>query len=811
MISPITLRYLRNDLRRNRGIAIALLLVMTLSAFLMASGALVLERLVGSVDRMFEAAKPPHFLQMHQGDYDDGALESFAAAHPEIDSWLIEDMIGFDGQAIGWERPATGASGDLAASMIDNLFVTQNDSFDLLLDADGAPRPAAGEIYVPVAYERQFGLETGDRLSVRTSSGTQQFEIVGFVRDAQMASSMSSATRFLISDDDFARLAAAGGGGREIIVEYRLTDTAQLADFQRAYESDPALPRNGQAVTGAMIRLINVFSDGLTAMAFMFASLVLIAIALLNVRFVIRGTLEDEVHEIGAMRAIGLPSRTISGLYLSRYGAMAFAACLVGGGLATLTVGWLTAGIQANFASAPVTVASVAAPVLALAALFTLIVAICWRVLRAVRKIDVVEALIHGSTVSASQAARRDRRAARRATRRRERSALAGVQPGRLGARLAFLDLRAERRQWALVPAVFLCAAVLLVLPMNLLTTFESPHFVTYMGAPEADLRVDIQFVGAGEDSASAVQERLLAQLSDDERIAQVTSYAGIGYEAQGEEGWEALRVEVGDYANSTLEFVDGQAPAVGEIALSVLNSEKYNIATGDSLTVRRDGEESQARVSGVYQDVTSGGYTAKMQGDVDSVAQSADRWVMYADLLSSSGHADRDAVAIASEYDALEPAARVIPMRQYVKQTLAYVTDSLRGAALVTGVLGLGAAALIAALFLRLQVSRDRRKMGIYSAIGFSLREIAAGLQLKTVVAALAGVILGTVLAATAGEYLVGVVLGSSMGIAQLEFIPNPWIVYVLYPLLLLAVGVVSSLIISRRLGRADRSTWLR
>ncbi|GAA2113489.1 ABC transporter permease [Kocuria atrinae] len=830
MTSSIVLRYLRNDLRRNRGVAIALLVVMMLSAFLMASGAMVLERVSGSVDRMFATAKPPHFLQMHQGDFDEGALESFAAEHPEIDAWLIEEMIGFDGQAIGWQRPATGETGDLSESLIDNLFVTQNDDFDFLLETggDGVPRPRDGEVYVPVAYELQFGIEVGDRLTVRTSGGSEgqaeQFEVVGFVRDAQMASSMSSATRFLVSDQDFERLSSGGGGTPEIIVEYRLSDTAQLSDFQQAYESDEALPKNGQAVTEVMIRLINVFSGGLTAIAFMFASLMLIAIALLNVRFVIRSTLEDEIHEIGAMRAIGLPTRTISGLYLSRYGVMALVACAAGGILAMFAVPLLTRDIQTNFAAAPTTWVSYAAPILALAVLFGLIVGICANVLRAVRRVDVVGALIHGSTVSERVTVGRARRSARRAARRvgkREHnrpSALTGVSSGKLGLRLAWLDLRAERRQWLLVPAVFFIASVLLILPTNLLTTFESPRFVTYMGAPESDLRIDVQFSTAddetgGSNSAGEARQRLLTKLESDPRIGEVVSYAGMLFEARGEEGWEALRVEVGDYSDSTLEFAQGQPPADGEIALSLLNAEEFGVVPGDTLTVRQDGEEQEARVSGVYQDITSGGYTAKMQGNVDqeTIAAQAQRWVVYASLANAEDNGDDAAVVIAREYDALEPAASVIPMRHYVQQTLAYITDALRGVAVVTLAIAIGAAALIATLFLRLQVSKDRQKMGVLSALGFSLREIAAQLQLKALLTVAAGVLLGTLFAATAGEALVGSILGPSMGIARLSFIPNPWIVYLAYPLLLIGAGTVGTLILTRRLRRADRSEWLR
>ena len=98
-------------------------------------------------------------------------------------------------------------------SLIDNLFVVQNEEFDFLLDGTGAiAQPSAGEVYVPVAYQQSFGLETGDELTIRTDAGNQALTVRGFVRDSQMASSLSSATRFLVSNDDFAALASAGLG-----------------------------------------------------------------------------------------------------------------------------------------------------------------------------------------------------------------------------------------------------------------------------------------------------------------------------------------------------------------------------------------------------------------------------------------------------------------------------------------------------------------------------------------------------------------------------------------------------------------------
>ena len=601
-------KYAFNDLVRNKAINATLLVILVLSAFMMATGSMVMERLVGSVNQLFAEAKPPHFLQMHKGDYDPEALERFAASRTDIEAWQVLEMVGFDSAALAWTRPVTEESGSMAESLIDNLFVTQNLEFDFLLDESGAvASPDPGEVYAPVAYQQQFGLTAGDVLSVRSDDGIHDLRIRGFVRDAQMASSLSSSTRFLVSEKDFTALSGAGGGSPEIIVEYLLTDEAGIASLQRDYEATDDLPRNGQAVTFQMIRMVNAISDGLVAVALVFASLLLVAIALLNVRFVIQGTLEDEVHEIGVMKAVGLPDKAITSLYLVKYSAMTLLACVVGGLLAIVATGLLTQSIQVNYAEAPMGPATVLVPVLALLAVYVFVIVICRRVLGRVRRIQVVGALVHGSTLSERKTARHAKRQATRA-RRTHLSAYAGTNINR---RLAWLDLRAEAGQWVLIPILLFLSAVLIVLPLNVLTTFESPRFVTYMGAPQSDLRVDLQFSSDVDELRSQVQ----SQMAGDDRLLDVVVFGNVLYEVEGPEGWESLRVELGDQAGADLEFVSGSRPAPGEIALSSLNAKKLEVPVDGYVQLRRNGQETRARVSGIYQDVTSGGYTAKMLG----------------------------------------------------------------------------------------------------------------------------------------------------------------------------------------------------
>jgi len=795
MKDRLYLRYSRNDLTRNWGVNTALMAILVLSAFLMATGCMVMERLLGGINQLFEEATPPHFLQMHTGDYDAKALDDFAAAHPEIDSWFIEHMVGYDSSSLTWSRSSTGESGSLAASLIDNLFITQNKKFDHLLDGSGTVvEPGNGEVYVPVAYQDTFGLQVGDTLSLQTDTGPRDFTISGFVRDSQMASSLSSATRFVISPDDFAALESAGGGSSEIIVEYRLTDASRASALQAAYDSDHSLPRNGQAVTFDMIRLINAFSDGLVAVALVFASLLLVVIALINLRFVIRGTMEDEVREIGVMRAIGLPTRAITGLYLGKYSIMALLACIIGGLLGIFATNLLTASIVKNYSSSTPGLATVLTPVIALALMYLLVVGICRGILRGIRRIEVVNALVHGSTLNDQQIARKAAKLARRA-----RSTSLSAGHGSINRRLSLADLRAEMGQWVLIPLVFLLASLLLILPMNLLTTFTSPQFVTYMGAPESDIRADVQF----SKEVEATRSQLMRAWEDDRRLTNIRTYANVLYETQGKEGWETLRVEVGDYSANTVKFLTGSRPENGQIALSALNAKKYDVKAGDTMTIRLDGQPSTVTISGTYQDVTSGGHTAKMQG---SVTEGAASYVIYAETVGGA-----DPMTIAAEYDSQYKHASIVPMQEYVKQTLSYVTDAFRSAALLSLIFGLAVSALITGLFLKLRLTRERRRMGVLSALGFSRNELISQVRLKTVLTVAVGTVIGTVFAATLGEGLIsGLISLTGIGLTNLSFIPNPLLVYIGYPLLLITVGFLASVPLTAGLRRGESSEWL-
>lgn len=788
---------LRKDLTRDPGVTVSLLMVIFLGACLMATGAMVIERLAGAGDQLFRQTKPPHFLQMHSGDYDQNALDAFAAKHPEIDQWFVERTVGVGGPSISWQRPAENASGSLGDSLIDNLFVTQNEQFDHLIGPDGTPvTPTPGSVYIPVAYQQSHDLRAGDLIRVDTGAGAVDLQVAGTVRDGQMASSLSSSTRFVVAAQDWEKLAVGENFSHEAIIEYRLKDVADIPALQAAYEAEPGLPRNGQAVTYTLIQMINVISDGLVALALMLVSLALVAIALLNLRFVIRGTLEDDVRQIGTMRAIGLSPRMISGLYLTRFRVLAFAGCALGLLAAVPISRLLTQGIAANYAEPTIGPMTVLAPVLAVVVVYLVIVGMCRTMLRAVRRVDVVSALVHGSMLTPKATARRARARSRQA----QRTRIDRGNPQRLNSRLGLVALRSDLGQWLLLPVVFALSTLVVILPVAVHGTFASPQFVTYMGSPERDLRTDIQFA----DSLDATRDEVLSAMRSSGSIEDIAVNAVVLAQVQGNEGWESQPIDVGEQSGTGISYVEGQAPASGQVAVSVMAADKFGAAVGRDVPVQMGGEQRSLTVSGIYQDVTSGGVTMKVQAPAPSGASA---YTVFANVTEGT-----DPQAVAAELNEAVPDARTIPMAAYVDQTFSYVTDGLRNAAIIAVVLALGICALITLLFLRLRLARERGRTGVLRAVGFSRAEVAWQTRLRTGLVVIAGVAVGTVLAATLGPSVVGTILSlAGVGMARMSFLSSPLLTFGVLPVALVAIAMVIAFALTSHKRADDLSAWLK
>ena len=333
---------------------------------------------------------------------------------------------------------------------------------------------------------------------------------------------------------------------------------------------------------------------------------------------------------------------------------------------------------------------------------------------------------------------------------------------------------------------VFFFSAAIIIVPINFLTTIQSPSFITYMGIGQSDIRIDLR----QSDNMVARFEHVVAYLGDDPEVESfsplVTSQFTL---VQSDGSREAIHIETGDFSLFPLDYVEGAAPQLeNEIALSFLNAQDMEKRVGDTLVLLVNGQEQELVVSGIYQDVTNGGRTAKaaLPYDPESVL-----WCTVNLNLKSHSRIDERV----REYSEVFHPARVTDLEGYLGQTLGNTIEQYRKVTKVAIVVGLAVSILITSLFLSMLITKDSSQIAIMRSLGFSLHHIRVQYLTRALLLLSIGLALGTVFSNTVGQRFVSR-LWAFMGASQIRFVIDPLQAYVLFPLLLMLAVSITTLV---------------
>lgn len=757
-------KILKKDLSRNKLIMAILFVFITLATMLTASAAGILSELSGSVNLLFEKSAAPHYVQMYAGELDQKAIDSFTEQTALVSSQQTVSLLNINGAYLFLGKQEESQ----ANSVLENSFMVQNNAFDYLLDRNNEVlQLAQGEIGVPVYYMKQNHLNAGDRVTVRNGDFSMEFTIRDFVRDVQMNSSLVTSKRFLISQTDM-DLLETHLGDREYLIEFRLKNLSDLKEFEALYQAS-SLPQTGTAITYSLYQLLNSLSDGIVAAVILLVTAMLLAIALVSLRFILLSTIEEDYQEIGNMKAIGISYRQMQSLYLVKYLFVCGIACVCGYLLSLGVRDIFIQNITLYMGRAEQTSFSLLLPLLGACLIFCLIIGSCTVILRRFRKITVTDAL-NGRTAPI--------KSSRFPSLRLHRSRFLGVNLF-----LGWNELLRKPRTYGLLCCVFILCMLLMTVPLNLLNTLRSPSFITYMGAGRSHIRMDI----SQTESMGTIYASVMETLGQDPDIKNYASFAGGSYKTQNQDGeLENIKVENGNYDVFPLRYTSGNAPQNGsQIALSVLNAQELGKKTGSTITVLCGDKKYLLKVSGIYQDITNGGKTAK--GMLSCDEEHVMWYVINLDLKDAALTAEKVAA-----YTARFPEVKITDMKSYVRQTFGSVISSLERVIKLAFILSLAVAALITTLFLRLLTAGEKLQIAGLMSIGFTIRSIRQQYMIRILSVLAAGILMGTALAEPFGSFIAGKLLS---GISRLQFVVNPFTAYVLCPLILLVT--VSAVVI--------------
>jgi putative ABC transport system permease protein len=245
------------------------------------------------------------------------------------------------------------------------------------------------------------------------------------------------------------------------------------------------------------------------------------------------------------------------------------------------------------------------------------------------------------------------------------------------------------------------------------------------------------------------------------------------------------LDIDCGTNAGNELQYLGGKAPeGEKELALSYLNANEIGKKAGDKIELLLNDKKMDFVISGIYQDVTSGGYTAKSKYNFSGL--DADKYTFSVNL------ADKAEVENKAEEwsEILEAGVTVDPMKEFIDQTLGGVAKQLGTIVFAIVIIGAALAGLITVLFLKLRLAKDLSEIAVLKAVGFSEHDIKKQYMIKIGCVSTAGILAGIILTDVLGEKIVNAVLSiAGLGIKKVGLVVSPVIQYIMCPLLLLAL----------------------
>lgn len=770
-----------NDFKKNFGNHMILLLFMSLSVTLAASVFLMLAQLFTSITSMYETAKPPHFLQMHKGELKQEDLDAFNCSYPGIEHWQTVPMINVYGDNLIVCKKEGGQAFSMEGCQLDIGLVKQNEMYDLLLDRERKVlHPQKGEIGIPVILLEQYPIAIGDEIYLKTENAEKHFLVTSYVYDGQMNSTMCSSTRFLINEEDFEELLGKAGE-TEYILEAYFKEPSMSVAYQTAYEqSDKNLPKEGQAITYTLIFLLSALTDIMMAMIFLLIGIFSITVAMICLRYTILAKIEEDKKEIGTMKALGIPGKGIRNLYLGEIRLLMGLGCVIGYSTALLLVRCFTGHMDRTFGRCQIggDIYIAAAGICIL--VYGIILIFTRSILSRLYRVTVVDILVTEKGFG------------------KEKSIRDGIhRTKRLPINL-LIGLYEARKGYGMVFSLLLIITMLVLLPYRMVQTMEDKEFATYMGSPICDVMIELEKGNGLEERKQAV-EKLLAAEQEADYVSDIFMLRRVRLQAKDSEGnLQGIHIDTGKEAGVGIQYLSGNRPATnGEMALSCLMAEQLGKKEGDSVTLFWAGKEQDFIVSGIYQDVTSGGRTAKTVYDFSDVE--AEQYGFEVNF--GKNPLSRSRLNVWRE--ALGNGCVVDYMEDFIGQTLGGVTVQIKKTAQLAFMIGICLLGMIVTLFMKLRIAREERMFAGKRAIGIPLADIYRQEVYPVLIAGGVGMMAGMLLTGIIGDKVFSALFGMmGLGIKRIVFVSMPIGMYVFVSVLLLTVLGLIARIACRQIG---------
>lgn len=761
------LQILKKDLKRKKTMNLILFIFIVLAATFIAGSVNNMVTVMTALDTFFEKAEVPDYLLSFA---DAGQAEQFARfADQEGYTIRQQEVLQIDPKQIEKEDGELGYNNTIViAKLGDSIRIFDSNDHEVTHINDG-------EIYFAVKVLETEHLHGKERIRIAANGKAGRFTTAGGVRDAMFASEMAGMTRIFVSDHDYA---------------YFDTEDAKHLYLTCIYTKDGKFSEkfNKLGLNVVMdisqdeVRMLYMV-DMVIAAVMLVVSICLILISLVILRFTILFTMSEEFREIGVMKAIGIANRKIRGLYVVKY----FAISAVGSGL----------GLLLSIPFGRMMLASLSQNIM-----METDGNLMWNVLCAVAAASVVVWFAYTCTRKIKGFSPMDAiRGGENGERYRGKSVLS-FRWSRMPAVLflALNDILSGIRRYLALILIFMIGILLVIIPVNAMNTLQSDHLLTWFSMAPCDHVISKeQLFNENSGNRALIQDQLdkiRKQLSEHGIQAQVYEEVlfrmGISFEDQKE---SSLAFQgVGDITADRYVYLEGSAPRDdSEIGISHLIAKRLGAQIGDTVLIQYGAQQRPYLVTAIFQTMNNLGegirFSEKDELDYRLVFGSFGVQIRYTD--------DPDAAQLKHRKEQLAEwfaDYEVYTAGEYVNVMIGDISGQLKGMKYLILMVVLCINMLVTVLMVKSFLTKEKGEIAMLKALGFKNISLAVWQTLRIGIVLFTASAIGTVLSAPLSQIAIGPVF-QMMGAQSITFDIRPLEVYVLYPLIVFAVTMLSGM----------------
>lgn len=777
------LRILKKDLKRKKTMNVILLIFIILAATFIASSANNMVSIMSALDNYFEKAEVPDYWFAATDKESIDKFKSFADGQYD---YRCANLIQIDSKDVKHENKPLDCANTMNISSLNNtikIFDKNDNEITKIND---------GEIYVTaeIFYSDKYGFNEGDKIAITLDGKTKEFVLKGCTKDALFGSPMVGMTRMLLSDNDFAYFLSENS--KMIYTVSIYTEDGRYKEAFNKLELNTIF--NIDKKTAKTMYIMDMF----TAAVMLIVSICLILISMVILRFTIKFTMSEEFREIGVMKAIGIPNRKIRGLYMVKYFAVSTVGAAIG---LILSVPFGRLMIKDFSRNIVMTDGKLYFLNILCAFLVAVVVVLfCYSCTRKIKKFSPIDAIRNGEN---------GERYARKSLIRLGKTKLSPVMF------MAVNDIFSGLGRFVVMIIIFVLGVLLIIIPINTINTLQSDNLIRWFSMAECDHVIGKELlVDIGKDNRrimdetiNNVRQTLMEHNIEAEVFEEAVFRMSISYN---DKKTSSIAFQGrGDVTADQYTYLRGTAPQNNdEVAITQVVAEDIGAEIGDTVEIKNGQETKKYIVTALFQSMNNMGEGIRFyQGEqlnYSYIAGSFGIQIKYKDSPDSEELNKRKELL-----KALYPDNKVYTPGAYIGYMIGDLAGMLQGIKQLILLVVLGINILVTVLMVKSFITKEKGEIAMLKSVGFQNAALIKWQTMRIGIVLLISIVIGTLLSAPLSKISIEPAF-KMMGAQSIEFDVRPLEVYVLYPLIVLFVTVLTSMLASlhiRKISAAETS----